>query len=376
MTTRSLGGLALAGGLACVATPAFAQEPPVASAPRGWHAAVAAEGGVERNPRFQTPSDSSATVSRVRATLGGLTRVGRTQVRVTGDGAVARYGNVADLDRTTYTGALDVERAFTPRLTGRAGALLRTTSSSEATAAVAGPLLPEAIARTRAASGAVAYRTSPRTTVTASADAASTRYDEAALAGGWTSAGHLGVTRRTGPASSLGGALDVQHATAGDRPQTVVGSAADWSTAIGRVQLRVAAGASALLGTSQTIVRPVGDASAAWRVRAGTIALHAGRTVAPAAGIGRVLATDQAGVLFDRTATSHLALHAALDGAWSADPSDPSLRLDATTATTALRWSLGPTFRLDLGAFLRQRTQSGSTILNHGFTFGVGRTLF
>ncbi len=383
--TLAFGALA-SGTLAfgTLAAPAAAQSGPFAV-----RVSAEAGGGYESNVRFQRADDAGDIARRLRVAAGAALRSRRADLTLSAAGDATSYQTLRDLDRLTYQLALDAGRALTPRLRVQGGAVARRSQAS--TIEQHGVTLPlVALTTSDAFGGALsgAYRLTPRTTVLAATSFTDVRFDATALAGGTTATAEASVDRRTAPRATLGVRYHGERTALAAQTLTSHALTGEWSAARGTLSLRARGGvalsgaaatpAGDTLATPRTSARAtprpvgaVGDLTLERRRGALAVALAAGRAVSPALGIGRVLATEHVGATVER-ASPRATVRAAVDHAWSADPSDRALQLRATTASIDARHPIARSRSwIALGAFLRER-RAVDVVRDHGVTLGLG----
>ncbi|GJG89216.1 hypothetical protein tb265_43970 [Gemmatimonadetes bacterium T265] len=339
---------------------------------------VTAEGeaGVMSNPRFQAGADSADVLARARVGASLTRRSALGAFTAAADGELQRFRATPDLSRSTYGASAGTAERLTPRLEVRGGAGVRTTLSRDvvtgaglattgagapSTSAAVGalPLLPLTLSHAYTADAAAAYRTSPRTTVTADVGVDRIRYDASALASGTSVRAQVSTVRQLTDADGVSLTLDGRGTQTQGEVLTAASTTFGWDGRLrGAVRLRLRAGAGAFSDARRTTTfSPVGSAELGAPLLGGTWSVRYLRDVSPLLGVGQVVASDQAEASYSRVAPGGLLMRAGVSQAWVRTPAAPGPRTLTNASFADVRRPLAAGFWVGAGAARRSRTQ-------------------
>ena len=318
--------------------------------------AVTVETGHEGAVRFQQPGDPGDRFTRTTLGARQLWRSRRGALALVGHADATHYVTLTDLDRVTYDLALRADRKLTARLDGNVDVAASRAIASELRAVVAvidssadspaipdavgrtapdGALLPRTVAHLAAVRSSLAYRLSERTTTSLDASYSQTSFDTPPLLPGTTIVLHGAVSRRTGPASTLGLDTEAQHGTTQGKDLDAQSLTARWEQRIGRSRARVTGGFARSARAEGSSLDGAGGLDLSTMVAHGTASLRYARAITQAFGLGTLLRTDRIGVTYEHRSPTGLALTTNAQQAWNSDPATPGSRLIITTEATA-----------------------------------------
>lgn len=345
-------------------------------APIGWRIGLDVSTQSESNARFIGSNVVGDLETRVSGEAAGSINGARGRMELSAGADVLRYRTLQDLDRFNFDFGLRADRTFSPRLSMQLDARIRNASSVDVTQdenAADALLLPYTLSRTRSLGSTATYKMSPSTDATIEASYMSTDFESAALVGGSALIGRVGVLRRYSSSSSVALLGDASFTSNEDRSIDVSTLAAEWSTAVKSLQLRLHAGVSSLSTSDSRVATlvPVGEAEARHSWLGGTFALHYARSALQSFGLGRALTGDQIGLEHDRIWFGGVVVRAAADQGWLADPTAPGLQLRTSTILAEARKNVGGGLWVAVGGFFRRRSQE-SVVENRGVIVTAG----
>ena len=324
-----------------------------------WRVGLEAGSAYEQEVRFIGDGAADAFHRAGGAVSGGVANR-RWRAELDARGEVVRFAALRDLDRETYDVGTTVSWRATARTQAQLGVRALTSTVPSGITQLDPSVLPLLVTRTQAAVFSVASRLGPSSEAVFAMDGARIRFDADGFAGGHTGGALLRVSGRPWRSTLLGVQAEVRVSDFDSLAATTSLLEGDVTQDLGRVRLRVRAGATAARSTASVdsaptlTVAPTGLLEVSRDFRRLTLAANAGRSVLPAFGFGRVLRTDAAGVSATWTNVRGPRLRIAADASRNTDPLAPGL--DLTFASLSGEWQqpIGDRVSLLLAAFVRR----------------------
>ena len=376
-------GLAAAALCAASGSPARAQSAADFLAPSAWQLGLAAQREWDSNVRFVEPDGAGDFVNRLRLE-GGRAWLGRRgRLTMSAGGALVRYGQLAELDRTAYDARLDATRQLTRRTAGRLTYSLRSDLTRDALISAGGtaaPLAALSMARTHDVGASVERHLSRRRWAGLTTRVQSATYESPLFQDGWSASGRVGTGGRLSRSATLDVGYEYQHST-------TAGRLVDGHVVAGTWTRRLAEGVEARLnaGVSKLVPLQAGDSAGIPPQLAGGGELSARRTRVGASaryqrgagqmfGTGDVVRTDLMSLRGDAMLHRALRLDLAADRAWATSIVGTQGAVRSTGATAGLHWvsRAGPV--VGANAFVRSRAQ-GALVSARGVSVTVGYAL-
>ncbi|MCU0615943.1 MAG: hypothetical protein MUD17_02495 [Gemmatimonadaceae bacterium] len=324
-----------------------------------WRVGLEAGSAYEQEVRFIGDGAADA-FHRAGGVISGGVANRRWRAELDARGEVVRFAALRDLDRETYDVGSTMSWRMTTRTQAQLGVRALTSTVPSGITQLDPSVLPLLVTRTQAAVFSVASRLGPNSEVVLAVDGARIRFDADGFAGGRTAGALLRLSGRARRTTTIGLQADTRLSDFDSLAVTTALLESDVTQDLGRVRLRVRAGATAAQSAAtvgapaELTVEPTGSVEISRDVRRFSLAGNAGRSMLPAFGFGRVLRTDVAGVSATWTRPRGPSLRLAADASRNTDPVAPGLDLTFLSLSGEWQQPVGDHVRLQLAAFVRR----------------------
>lgn len=324
-----------------------------------WRVGLEAGSAYEQEVRFIGDGAADA-FHRAGGVISGGVANRRWRAELDARGEVVRFAALRDLDRETYDVGSTVSWRTTARTQAQLGVRALTSTVPSGITQLDPSVLPLLVTRTQAAVFSLASRLGPSSEAVFAVDGARIRFDADGFAGGRTAGALVRVSGRALRRTTLGVQADTRVSDFDSLAVTTALLEGDVGQDLGRVRLRLRAGATAAQSAATTdapaelTVEPTGSIEVSRDIRRWSFAANAGRSVLPAFGFGRVLRTDVAGVSATWTRPRGPSLRVGADASRNTDPLAPGLDLTFLSLSGEWQQPIGDRVRLLLAAFARR----------------------
>jgi hypothetical protein len=324
-----------------------------------WRVGLEAGSAYEQEVRFIGDGAADA-FHRAGGVINGGVANRRWRAELDARGEVVRFAALRDLDRETYDVGSTVSWRTTARTQVQLGVRALTSTVPSGITQLDPSVLPLLVTRTQAAVFSLASRLGPSSEAVFAVDGARIRFDADGFAGGRTAGALFRVSGRARGRTTLGVQADTRVSDFDSLAVTTALLEGDITQDIGRVRLRLRAGATAAQSAATTntpadlTVEPTGSIEISRDIRRWSFAANAGRSVLPAFGFGRVLRTDVAGVSARWTRPRGPSLRVGADASRNTDPLAPDLDLTFLSLSGEWQQPIGDRLSLLLATFVRR----------------------
>jgi hypothetical protein len=344
---------------------------PVAGAPASeqaprpprWALRLRVQESYDSNAEFTDAEGSGSFEDQVGAGLTLRLAGRRGELSLSGDGWGRRYHSVDGSDGFNYLAGLAGSHRFSPRVTGRVrGSFSDSVTRYERQLVDAGLQLPLTRTQTIDTSASLAFQLAAKTTFTAEGRYERARFEADGLTDGEQLAAGASLARALSSSDRLSLNYSLRHIRREeDEDRQVHDVFAGWSrTLVRRLSAELLGGVSLrpAVGELESRTDPYGSAALTYGFQHGSLQARYSHTLGEAYGLGRERVADVVSATLERRFGRRVDGSLGASYGFSKDPSDPTFRYRAQTASAGLGVLLTRELRL-IAAYGLSRSREG-----------------